>query len=473
VPDVCGAHELIEWWTANAFNGDGDVDEGSQYVYDGDDIVLAFDQDGSLTNRYLHGPAVDHILADEQYGGDSSHDDPSSETGNVYWPLVDNLGSVRQLVNSSGSVVNHIQYDAFGRITAEKDGSGNVHKHGDASYIDHIYGFTSRERDYESHLQYNRARYYDAAIGRWLSEDPVGFAAGDANLSRYVGNGPTNATDPSGKLWGKWSDLQANGAHLFAERLGALALAETKIGDRELMGKRLKDGRLQMIGPRQQVLLLFALGVKFLELKIKLARLELRWVKVAIEKDLCDSRLSQIEQEETRVRSAIFKLSLRADLIKAEIIRRFGVVPAIIVFVDVGGGKFEKKPVDPFEEGPEHLGNPANRIDPPPHADQQAGGDPWADRLQFGLGLLGMLPGPVGMAANAANGLIAAGRGDFGGAALNFGMMAASAVGAAVVIRGASIAGRGASASRTALLSITPRSAAARSQYLRSDPRHG
>lgn len=39
---------------------------------------------------------------------------------------------------------------------------------------------------------------YDPSIGRWLSEDPLGFEAGDSNLYRYVGNGPTNATDPSG-----------------------------------------------------------------------------------------------------------------------------------------------------------------------------------------------------------------------------------------------------------------------------------
>jgi hypothetical protein len=34
--------------------------------------------------------------------------------------------------------------------------------------------------------------------GRFTSEDPLGFGAGDANLNRYVGNGPTNATDPNG-----------------------------------------------------------------------------------------------------------------------------------------------------------------------------------------------------------------------------------------------------------------------------------
>ena len=41
-------------------------------------------------------------------------------------------------------------------------------------------------------------RWYDPSAGRWISEDPIGFEAGDANLYRYVGNGPTNAVDPSG-----------------------------------------------------------------------------------------------------------------------------------------------------------------------------------------------------------------------------------------------------------------------------------
>jgi hypothetical protein len=41
---------------------------------------------------------------------------------------------------------------------------------------------------------------YDPRVGRWLNEDPIEFAGGDTNLYRYCGNGPTNATDPSG-LW--------------------------------------------------------------------------------------------------------------------------------------------------------------------------------------------------------------------------------------------------------------------------------
>ncbi len=60
--------------------------------------------------------------------------------------------------------------------------------------------FVSREFDFETGLYYNRARYLDPTTGRWTTQDPLGFAAGDANLYRYVGNMATVATDPSGNL---------------------------------------------------------------------------------------------------------------------------------------------------------------------------------------------------------------------------------------------------------------------------------
>ena len=44
----------------------------------------------------------------------------------------------------------------------------------------------------------NNGRYYDAAAGRFLSEDPTEEAGGDANLFRYAGNDPINNLDPSG-----------------------------------------------------------------------------------------------------------------------------------------------------------------------------------------------------------------------------------------------------------------------------------
>jgi RHS repeat-associated protein len=177
-------------------NADGTFDKQSFYVYDGerqergnagDHIAVLFDGSGALTNRYLHGPAIDQILADEQLDEILGTTAP----GNVLWPLTDNLGTVRDLVEYDDamgitSVINHLTYDAFGGVASESNAAV------------HIFAFTGREFDEESGFSYHRARYYDASSGRWVSEDPIGFEAGDVSLYRYVGNQPTTKTDPSG-----------------------------------------------------------------------------------------------------------------------------------------------------------------------------------------------------------------------------------------------------------------------------------
>jgi RHS repeat-associated protein len=62
-------------------------------------------------------------------------------------------------------------------------------------------------------VYYDHARSYDPATGRFLQEDPLGLAAGDVNVYRYVGNGPTNFIDPSGlKEYYDGGDGATNGA---------------------------------------------------------------------------------------------------------------------------------------------------------------------------------------------------------------------------------------------------------------------
>jgi RHS repeat-associated protein len=150
---------------------DGAVTE--RYVIGRNQIGLGFDGAGIQTHRYLYGTGVDTVLADESGGA-------------VVWALSDNQGTVKDLIDNVGNAVSHINYDSFGRVVSQ---TGSV---------DFRYGYTGREQDAETGLDYYRARYYDARNGRFISEDPIGFAAGDANLTRYVGNSPVNGTDPSG-----------------------------------------------------------------------------------------------------------------------------------------------------------------------------------------------------------------------------------------------------------------------------------
>ncbi len=51
----------------------------------------------------------------------------------------------------------------------------------------------------KSCLYYYRARYYSPALGRFISEDPIGLRGG-LNRYAYVDGGPTNRRDPSGRL---------------------------------------------------------------------------------------------------------------------------------------------------------------------------------------------------------------------------------------------------------------------------------
>jgi RHS repeat-associated protein len=88
------------------------------------------------------------------------------------------------------------------------DGSGNVVTAGQAGFVDEAFAFTGRYFDAATGLQNNLHRWYDPAVGRWISEDPIGFAADDANLYRYLGNQPTAFIDPTGLRWSlpSWGD---------------------------------------------------------------------------------------------------------------------------------------------------------------------------------------------------------------------------------------------------------------------------
>ena len=151
----------------------------------GDEIALRLDGTGAVISRYLHGSLVDEVLAEENIGSGGARD--------VLWAMTDHQGSVRDLARvtaGTASVVNHIVYDAFGKTVSETDAA-----------IAHLYGYTGRELDKETGLQYTRTRYLDLVLARFISQDPKSFAAGDTNLYRYVGNAPSFRNDASGLDW--------------------------------------------------------------------------------------------------------------------------------------------------------------------------------------------------------------------------------------------------------------------------------
>jgi RHS repeat-associated protein len=129
-------------------------------VYDGSNPYMDFDGSGTLTQRYLTNP-----LGLSQFYGQVS------ASGATQWFLTDNLGSIRQVVDSSGTSLDAITYDPYGNIENQTNSANAprlLYAGGEQDAILGIYRF-------------NR-RWYNPTTGEWLSQDPSGFAAGDGNL---------------------------------------------------------------------------------------------------------------------------------------------------------------------------------------------------------------------------------------------------------------------------------------------------
>ncbi|MBN1588128.1 MAG: RHS repeat-associated core domain-containing protein, partial [Pirellulales bacterium] len=118
----------------------------------------------------------------------------------------DHQGTVRDVAEQDGvtgetRVVDHRRYDAGGKLVDRVNPAG-----GDELELSAFEpAYTGRPLDEAIGLYNYRARWYDAALSRFVSEDPIGLAGGDPNLYRYCGNDLMNAVDPSG-LWSGSSD---------------------------------------------------------------------------------------------------------------------------------------------------------------------------------------------------------------------------------------------------------------------------
>jgi RHS repeat-associated protein len=131
----------------------------------------------STTLKYVHDIGVDGpLLVDDTTG--------------VSYFYADGLASVSKIINQAGVATLEREYDPWGNLQSGSSQPG--------------YAFTGREWDPEAGLYYYRARYYDPATGRFVSEDPIRFDAGP-NFYLYVDANPVSGTDPLG-LWGQNSE---------------------------------------------------------------------------------------------------------------------------------------------------------------------------------------------------------------------------------------------------------------------------
>jgi RHS repeat-associated protein len=216
-----GAAESFSYTSTNTItgqtydaNGSPTVLSGNSYKWDGENRIVRFASSANNTGSSFtydglgrlvrvvdtHGGAItaDHsytwcgnvrcLAHDNTQGGSpvstQYFDQGAIISGTSYYYVKDELGSVRQLVTSTGTVASQYTYDPYGNQTTV---SGTASDIGYAGYFHHAV----------SGLDFTHYRAYDPTHARWLNRDPIGEAGG-VNLYAYVSGSPVSYLDSQG-----------------------------------------------------------------------------------------------------------------------------------------------------------------------------------------------------------------------------------------------------------------------------------
>ncbi|AZE60434.1 RNase A-like domain-containing protein [Pseudomonas synxantha] len=147
----------------------------TEFFWQGDKLIAEHHAD--CHRSYIYEPGSFRPLALLEGFG------PKATT--PYHYQLDHLGTPQELTDTAGEIVWSAHYRAYGQIARL-----------DVGKIDNPLRFQGQYFDQESGLHYNRHRYYNPDIGRYLTPDPVKLAGG-VNGYRYVPN-PTGWVDPLG-----------------------------------------------------------------------------------------------------------------------------------------------------------------------------------------------------------------------------------------------------------------------------------
>ena len=170
--EYCEGCGLAKRLSKTVMGSDGmTIESQTRYLWDGDNIIGEEDDQGNVV-EYLIMPfsLMDNIISMKRNGQD-------------YYYLTDAMGSVYQVVDGAGDVVNSYDYTAWGEIRGAQT----------TEAVANPFCWQTKPWDEEIALYYSRARYYEAGTGRFVAVDPITFVSrykscrsSDVLLSRYV-----------------------------------------------------------------------------------------------------------------------------------------------------------------------------------------------------------------------------------------------------------------------------------------------
>ena len=164
----------------------------AEYIYDGDGNLVKSVINGVET--YYPSPnyqlqITGSVQLETKYYFAGSSRIAFWVDGTITWLLTDHLGSTVGIVDEDGEFIGIVKYTAYGALR-----SGN-------STTD--YRYTGQREETEIGLYYYVARFYDTALGRFITPDTLipnpGSSQGFDRFS-YVSNNPINNNDPSGNI---------------------------------------------------------------------------------------------------------------------------------------------------------------------------------------------------------------------------------------------------------------------------------
>jgi RHS repeat-associated protein len=136
-------------------------------------LIAEADSTNVISRYFIHGAGLLAMVTSDN---------------SLYCYHFDATGHTVALTNSGKTMVNKYAYTPFGIIAGETEAIPQPFKYAGQ------HGVMAESNG----LYYMRARFYDPAVKRFISEDPLGFNGGDLNLYAYVGNNPVMGVDPWG-----------------------------------------------------------------------------------------------------------------------------------------------------------------------------------------------------------------------------------------------------------------------------------